>query len=281
MINKPENQRSETLPALSQPVALSPFLSKREMIFVKATGSPVLSSMTQNKAEQKIMELINRAFAELGHVPPGTSLEERRKYLLSMTQLIINDLTLYFPHVRLSEVANAIACGIRHEYGDYFGFNVISIHGFVEKYLDAEERREALARQKRYLESLQEPEALTPEQIAKIMADGLKECRETYLTTGRIIDCGNVNYRQLVDSGALVLTTEERQEIYNQARQEVALEHATNDLSLSKKLFLIRNPPDLTTEYIIKARDIALRRYFDKESAKANITATTNIQNSE
>lgn len=252
------------LPAISQPVALSPFLSKRELVFVKAARSPLLSAMSQNQAETKILELINRAFAELGHVPPGTTLEERRKYLLSFTKLIINDLILYYPNVRLSEVAAAIANGIRHEYGDYYGFNVITVHGFVEKYLDAEERREALARQNRYLESLQEPQQLTPEQIAKIMADGLKECRETYLTTGRIIDYGNVNYQQLVDSGDLVLTPEERQEIYNQAKMEVTHEHAMQDLSLSKKLFLIRNPPDLTTEYIIKARNIALKRYFDR-----------------
>lgn len=264
-ITKSANQQGETLPAPAQPAALSPFLSQREMIFIKATFSPILATMPRDKAEFKIMELVNRAYAELGHVPPGSSMEERKKHILGTAQLIINDLNLYYPYVRILEVANAITQGIRREFGDYYGFNVIAVHGFVEKYLELEERRGALERQNRYLDSLQEPEELTPEQIEQIMADGLMNCRDTYLTTGRIIDWGHPNYQQLVDSGKLVLTEEDKKEIYELAELEVRQEHTLQDLSLSKRLYLIKNPPDLKSEIISKCKDIALKRYFDKE----------------
>lgn len=242
---------------------ISPYLSPHELAFVKASHSIKLSELAQSDALKEIIVCMNIGFAELGQIPPGSSSFNQQEHLVAMASLILTDLNFYFPQVTVAEIAQAIRKGIRHEFGEYYGYNVIAIHGFVEKYLESEERAAAMDRQNRYRQSQQEPQELTSDQQRQILVEGLKQCRETYKKTGRIIDFGNVNYQLLVDGGHLNLTNEEKQEIYEIAEWQIQREKETQELSLSKQLYLIKNPPDNKPEVIARAKDLSLKRYFD------------------
>lgn len=247
---------------------ISPFLTRQELAFVKAAFAPKVSELTPAEAEKSTLECINRAYAELGQLPAGSRAEDRQRSLSTMSHLILNDLTLYFPLVTIAEVSQAIKRGIRREFGEYYGFNVISVHGFVDKYLDSEERRAALERQQRHQMAQEATEELSEEAKLKLMEDGLKHCEETYRKTGRIIDFGSVNYQMLVDRGKIKLTNEQKREIYEMAKWEIKRENENQELSLSKALYLIKNPPDQRIEIIARAREIALRKYFDSIQTK-------------
>lgn len=247
---------------------ISPYLSREELVFVKLLLAKRVTELTQAEAEKAILELMNRGYAELGQAPQGTGPEERQRYMSAMAKLIITDLEFYFPCVTIAEVAMAIKNGIRHQYGEYYGFNVISIHGFVDNYLASEEREAALVRQARYRQLQEVPEVPTAEMQHQILESGLKQCLETYRKTGRIIDFGNVNYQMLVDRGLIKLTCEEKQEIYAMADWELRREKETQELSLSKQLQQIRNPTDNKQEIKARAKEISLRKYFDSLNAK-------------
>lgn len=247
---------------------ISPYLSREELVFVKLSLAKRVAELTQAEAEKAILELMNRAYAELGTVPQGTSSGDRQNYVKAMANLIITDLNFYFPRVTMAEVAQAIKNGIRRQYGDYYGFNVISINGFVEKYLASEERSSALTRQERYRKSLEVPEEPTAEMQQQIIENGLQQCLETYRKTHRIIDFGNVNYQLLVDRGKINLTNEQKKEIYAMAEWEIQREMETRELSLAKILQQLRNPTDNTAEIVARAKDISLRKYFDTLNAK-------------
>jgi len=247
---------------------ISPYLSREELVFVKLSLAKRVTELTQAEAEKAILELMNRGYAELGQTPQGTGPEERQRYMSAMAKLIITDLEFYFPCVTMAEVAMATKNGIRHQYGEYFGFNVISIHGFVEKYLASEEREAALVRQERYRQSQEVPVEPTAEMQKQIIETGLQQCLETFRKTGRIIDFGNVNYQLLVDRGLINLTCEQKREIYAMADWEIRREKETQELSLAKQLQQLRNPGDNKMEIIARAKELSLRKYFDQLAGK-------------
>jgi len=250
---------------------ISPFLSKHDLGFVKAARAIKVSDLSQPDALKGIIECMNIGYAELGLTPPGSHSENRKEHLVGMANLIITDLAFYFPQVTLAEVVQAIRKGIRKEYGEYYGYNVIAIHFFVEEYLKSEERAAAMERQERYRQSQEASENLTPGQQRQILLDGLKQCLETYRKTGRIIDFGHVNYQLLVDDGRINLTNEQKQEIYEIAEWQIQREKETQELSLSKQLYLIKNPPDNKPEVISRAKELSLKKYFDSLEPPAGV----------
>lgn len=260
---------------------ISPFLSRHDLGFVKATRAVKVSDLSQPDALKGIIECMNIGYAELGQTPPGSRSENRQEHLVAMANLVLTDLTFYFPQVTFTEIVMAIRKGIRKEYGEYYGYNVIAIHFFVEEYLKSEERTAAMDRQERYRQSQEASEHLTSEQQRHILVEGLKQCRKTYRKTGRIIDFGHVNYQLLVDGGRINLTNEEKQEIYEIAEWQIQREKETQELSLSKQLYLIKNPPDIKLDVIARAKDLALKKYFDSLEPSADSTQPSAIKTPE
>lgn len=242
---------------------ISPLLRKAEAEFITAGYAEKILDMDEGKALNHLVTIINKAYMELEKSPAGLNPMERKRYVEVFARLIRNDLVFHFPQLTLRELEIAIRKGIRNQYGEYYGFSVVSIHMFVEKYLESEERSSALAKQHRFLLMQQAPEEPPVINQWEIMRDGLIKCYDNYCKTKRIIDFGNVNYELLVKAKLIVLSPEEKKFIYTvaelQVRNEQSLQASINRTTYRALQEMKGDPGPV----IARSKEIALKNYFD------------------
>lgn len=250
--------------SITKSTGISPFITGTELAYVKARNAEKVTDMPEGEALNHIIQIINRAFGELGQTPSGRSPQDRQDNMLAIAKLVLNDLRYYFPQVTVHEVAQAVRRGIREEYGQYYGFNVIAIHKFVESYLDSEERNNALAKQNRFIAAQSVVEEPSDTEKEKIMQEGITRCYQIFKVTGRIIDYGNVNYDHLVARGDINFTVEEKKQFYAEAEVLIkaeALKDEQQVLHLMQRRFLNK---DLKPLIIARAKELALKRHFQE-----------------
>ncbi|MDB5140485.1 MAG: hypothetical protein JWR12_2401 [Mucilaginibacter sp.] len=63
--------------------------------------------------------------------------QQDRDYLVNE---VTDNIIKYHPSIRLNEIPDAIAFGIRGRYGEFYGLSVITFEGFIEQYLLSEKR---------------------------------------------------------------------------------------------------------------------------------------------
>lgn len=168
--------------------------------------------MSEEDALKKLLHILTSAYADLGTAPHGYDDNSRSRTMVMFTRLVLNDLNCYYPLVTPEEVKIAVNNGIRNQYGPYFGFNTISVHAFVEGYVHSEVRHEALLKQKKYEEYMQEQEALRnpkPKGHAKVdMEACTAQCRLIYNNHHMILDACHYVYDYLAEKGRIDLTPE-------------------------------------------------------------------------
>ncbi len=243
---------------------ISPVLTQDEIRMVKAHYAEPIDILPEQQVIKGIVELLNRGYVELGHVPVGTSRHDRATLVRATAILIRTDLIFHFPKVTFPEIQAAVRQGLRREYGDYYGFNSLSVHFFVKSYLNSEERFNALERQKRYMILNAPPKELSQEAKDELMKAGLEQCRETYRKTGRIIDFGSVNFHMLEQSGEINLSPEERLEIYHEAQMQLKAETDAQSTSFHQILTRLRSNDTDQIAITSRSKEIALKRYFEK-----------------
>lgn len=248
--------------ALEKIPGINPLLSRIDSEFVVAFKEKRICELEKADLFSDLTKIINRSYAELGMKVAGNYPAESARYLDATVQMLASDLLVYFPNVTVREINNAVRRGIRKEYGEYFGFNVIAIHGFVEKYLNSEERNKALKKQHDFeliTQTKQEEKVVDTWQIT---FDGLKSCYEDWCKTGRLIDFGSINYQFLVAAGEINLSNEDKQFIYDLAQSQIKLEKAQE--VPDNRLAYRRIMEELTDVNLVisKAKEIALIDYF-------------------
>ncbi|MDF2433219.1 MAG: hypothetical protein JWP44_2850 [Mucilaginibacter sp.] len=85
-----------------------------------------------------------------------TSQQDRDYLVNEATDNIIK----YYPSIRLSEIPDAIALGVRGRYGEFYGLSVITFERFIEQYL-LSEKRTAMVKELPPDESTPQPPDLT------------------------------------------------------------------------------------------------------------------------
>lgn len=242
---------------------VSPLLRKAEAEYITAGYAEKLSAINEDASLRQLIVLINKAYAELEKSPNGLNAFERKRSLDVFARLVRNDMILHFPNVTMKEIEIAIRKGIRNQFGEYYGFSVVSIHMFVENYMESEERTSAMAKQHRFLLMQQVPEEPPAINQWEIMRDGLIRCYDNYCKTRRIIDFGNVNYELLVKAKLIVLSPEEKKFIYSvaelQVRNEQALQASINRTTYRALQEMKGDPGPV----IARSKEIALKNYFD------------------
>ncbi len=253
--------------AIQKTPAICPALDNAEKEYVNAMLAVSIPKIGQDELFRGILQTVNRSYLELGQMPAGTTTAERDKSLAAITNLIIIDIKEYFPRLTLEEFNLAVRRGLRFEYGRYYGFNVLTVHKFIESYLACEDREVALSKQQRYLQEARDREhdPLTIEQKWEIMKEGIMKQFETYKSTKVLRDFGNASYDFFVKAGFINLTIEEKKKIFKEAQEKLKAEAMVNSGS---DLFMIaiRNKFSGTGQKaatISKAKQIALARFYD------------------
>ncbi len=248
------------------PVKISPYLHKEEKRYVAAWHGRKIIECQQEEAEQIVMTIINTAYAELGQKIGGGTRLERVEFLQTTARLLINDIRYYTPALTIEDLKLATELGIRNRYGEYMGFNVITLHNFIESYLGSRERNEALKKQQRFIEEQIPKPPLTPEEKDQLKVDCLRVCYKNFKDKGFVIDCGGATYKFLTELGEINLTIDEKIAIYDQAKLQVDAEALQQPVSFAQMLQKMRNQMEDVTGYQIRSREIALKQYFAKIS---------------
>jgi len=253
----------ETLPTKREDI--SPFVRGTDIEYVQAYYGTRLADIPVNDALKKILQIVNKAYFELGKSPSGSTKEERKKLMMTMAKLILNDARLYFQKITIDEIEMAVKRGIRNEFGEFYGLNVIAVHKFIEGFIESEERKAALERQRRFVELLKPPPEPTAEEIAQKMAEGFEFCRNEYYQTKCIRDYGNVNYHYAVINGWINLTGDEKWDLYHQAEKLVKVEMLQEATTFHQfASWQSQADPADDARVVRKAKDLALKQYFDK-----------------
>jgi hypothetical protein len=206
--------------------------------------------------KSSIAVIVEKIFVLAGQTP------EKRDIVVICIE-IASDLKKRYKNMTLSEVDYALNCGVRGDYGEYYGINVVSINKWLKTYYNSDERREA---QRSIISSrmaLPQKTELTEDEKRKIT---IKACAEAWALakSGKYVkDRGNPVYNFLDEKGEIQFTSEEKQVFMQRAKTELEAEarkYACNAIQ-PLSYFL-----DRITEHgiIARAKRIALNEFFTR-----------------
>ena len=104
-----------------------------------ATGWAILKQdMVKNLPKRDLFNIVRegvaRAFADTNTKEIS---DEDRNYLVNE---LTDNILKYHPAIRLNEIPEAIAQGVRGRYGEFYGLSVVTFLRFIEQYLFSEKR---------------------------------------------------------------------------------------------------------------------------------------------
>jgi len=227
---------------------------------VVAMQSPMVRNADDKTITDTLGKAVVRAFQDAGQ-----RIEEADQTYLKSALLAESK---RYPNMRIEEIPIAIDRGIRKEYGEYFGINVVSISGFFRGYLASQERAEA-AKELNKL-ALPEPTKPTEAEIKAMEIDMIVKAYEKFKSEGYYADFGNHVYRKLDERGLISFTPERKREFMEQAKKSVQDKNnpatALNREERAKRLSVIERLANAIktgdTLVVREAKQIALMAYF-------------------
>jgi hypothetical protein len=243
-------------------------LSIEERKIVAASRNYKIIKILDDKTLIKgLIDIINKAYYESGQSPKGNNDKEQAESISMFAITLLADIKEYFPTLTLAEIDAAVNRGIRKEYGEYFGINIVSIHQFIRGYKHSDERESSLQKQKIHETAQREKDIEPPFEIDmnQYMNEECIKALELYRSKGILVDFGNCKYYHLENKGLINYSIAEKKEIYDQAVWQENNE--SSQLMNPSIQDLVKRLADdtLTRDELIKstARTIALRKYFD------------------
>jgi|GEM_PF-1786675 len=240
-----------------------------------STISGALSSTTvRNSQESELRDVLTKAIAKAFQDSGQTANGPDANYLVGVMP---DEIKKYHSNMRIAEIPIAIERGIRGEFGDYFGLNVLTFTNFFKSYMESEERKNEVKKLNK------EPEKSLPSQEEII--EGIKKtiinAYNVFLETGAYEDYGNFVYNKMDSMGLVLLNRDRRNKIYEEAKQSLIKKKDPTNVNsvsdfklLSAEIENINNPDSISgKDMIIKeAKKIALIVVFsDLKELETNI----------
>jgi len=122
--------------------------------YLVAVTSERILDMRKEDALDMIHSLIVKAFHDT-----GTMFKQDEKTLIITT---FDEIKTYFPYLKSGELRMAFASGVRKEYGEYFGINLVTFNQWIKGWMKDEKRMNAkkeLLKEKVYSPVMTEKEA--------------------------------------------------------------------------------------------------------------------------
>lgn len=139
---------------------------------------------------------------------------------------VTSDIYRTYSMLSIQEIEQAFYEGVRYNYGEYFGINILSINRWLRYYLENYHFKyvQMVTKGMKLLNVKTEP---TDEEKERIVASGVNRCFETWKKTKMIIDYGNPVFDYLHQKGTIKLTDIEWENYLLKASIEV-----TTDLKI-------------------------------------------------
>jgi hypothetical protein len=159
----------------------------------------------------------------------------------------------------LKEIEYCFSCGVRGEYGEYFGINVVSISKWLRTYYNSEERRDAQVQN--LFPRLPAKTKPTPEELTEMRKKALAKRWLEFCETGSCYDLGNVAYNFLNSKGLISFTGDEKRHMMEWAKKELVNEAKDREPAV-KVGSVIDN---ITKDHVVyRAKCIALNVFFER-----------------
>jgi ribosomal protein L15 len=186
----------------------------------------------------------------------------------AMCKPLIKDLQTRYRGLTLSEVEYALNAGVRGDYGEYYGINVVTINKWLKMYCSSEARREA--NREKNLAGLPEYTGPTAEEKRKIIERSYEDALNDVRAGKYVKDLNNVIYDMLDRRGKINFTVKQKWAFMEQAKRE--LEAKAGEMKLER---MFSGRLDSTTDKMIsdmtkkdvvvmRAKRIALNVYLKK-----------------
>lgn len=226
-------------------------VQKKEVLHVLQNEPAFLKEF--NDVYDVVLAQIVRSVNHLGWTLPNDD------DLIVLVNEITTSIQANHKPLRTDEIATCFAKGIRGEYGEFYGINVVTFDKFITSYL-LSDYRASLGK------SLPKAELPPPsrELTRQDRIDFAQKAYEKYKITGFYDDLGNIVYEFLFRDGLINFTDEEKDLILGQARTE-EYNRLKNPLSVDEARLFNKQIEALmsSNEKIIpRARKISLNKYF-------------------
>ncbi len=226
-----------------------------------------IREMDENDAGAVLRQAISRAIFESG-------IGVKEEDIVTITKVVGKDILRDYSFMTTEEVSIAFRMGVREEWGELRGMNVRQFYVWLRKY-NQHVKKEAISR----LQLASKPKEIvrTEEERKLIRKSWLNLWSINYdeWVTGKDVllgDAGNIFYNYICDNEIIVLTLEEKKDLYKQA--EILFKHKHSAKSAGSKserdsfveTLVKLQKGDLSTIERVKseAKSLAIRLLFSR-----------------
>jgi hypothetical protein len=182
---------------------------------------PSVRRVEKSEVFYAVNSAVARAFADTGFSIPGDTLAERAANGEYLVNELTDNIIAKFPNLRHQEIAIAFSRGIRLEYCEkFFGLSVVTFETFITGYLESEKRLE-LARQAAMLENHKLTAKVKPtdDEIFSMALTNVSNALRGFKSSGTVQSVGGVVYDFLSALKLIDYSSEEKQEMFDQAKE--------------------------------------------------------------
>lgn len=182
---------------------LNQFIPSDKQIAIAISEVPIKDLDTDGKRDafSKITNILLTSYHYLGFNIPGHTKDEQADYISSFSRSVIQEFITEFPMFTVSDIQLLIHNGIREKYGQYMGFNLITIHKFAKSY--SEKRSEVLVKLRSLSESKPTAQIPTEKEWDIKMAKRITDEYNNLKLNKEIVDFGNIIYNYLVKKNVI------------------------------------------------------------------------------
>lgn len=186
--------------------------------YIVAITSGKILEMKKSDALKEIIDLLQKTYYDAGQVMPGHDVKTQSQNLQILARAIFEEVEKTFRNLRIEEIKLAFRNGVRKEYGDFFGLNVSTFHGWIKRFVADEKRAEAYAKTK---QEVIMPIA-TESEAFEMWREAIKKQFEQFKSTG-ILSCEFPTYqfKEFERLGILVLSIEEKMALLEPAKRKL------------------------------------------------------------
>ena len=196
--------------------------------YLVAVTSERILDMRKEDALDMIHSLIVKAFHDT-----GTMFKQDEKTLIITT---FDEIKTYFPYLKSGELIMAFASGVRKEYGEYFGINLVTFNQWIKGWMKDEKRMNA---KKELLKDKEYPPLMTETEAEYAWKETINRQFKEFKRTGHLIcEFPNHLFKHLEQIGLISISNAQKLVIMDQAIHSIIEGKKVSRLNPKSKIHL-------------------------------------------
>ena len=236
-------------------------LIKQNNHYLTALNSKLIVDMQQTELKDRVIKTLAKTYIDCGKVIES-------KELMSLSNGVINEIKRYFINLKIDELDLCFQNGVRKQYGEYFGLNIVTFHQWIKSYMAEDKRAEALKiRSTPRIEPIKE---YTAEDKIRIRDEFMNHAKSTYKKSGVFglyePSIGDI-YKILVARDELTESeyASNLDEAFDYVIEDLEYRSKTNDILLRRKLIAQKETMTMDSKEVINmAKQITIEDLWNK-----------------